>query len=529
MRRPAAAAPRPIAAAKYSIPDRPQRAPTTRVPPAPPLSVAASLRVQRGNDSTMPMSASVLTRAQARPCATMRAAAHSAPPLPVAAPLTRSSRPSLGVAVRRAVPAAARPAERAGPQRRGELLLAKNSAAAAAVPAEAEPEGISEGMAAANVAKSILGAGAFALPWAFVKTGLTFTVGYMVASAVLCVYCISLMQRSREMALLTKPEMAGRTGSYAGLATAALGPLGGRLTEATVMICVFGISSAFMVFVGATLATILQPPVMAQAISQNTLVWAITPLLVLLGWVRNMAGVSLISMLGNVSVLTGLVAVVCYALQLPSQLSAIPQVNFSGFGQAFGSVAFLYFVHFTLPPIEGSMARPERFLSAATTGFAFSTIVCVLFGVIGAVYFGPEVQSVVLAMLQGQGIVIAVKLLLCLNLLCTFPVVVSGAFQILEGQFKESTGKDMPGPMVYVMRAMFVVLAAAVGVGIPSFGKLLGLVGGVCCTLLTMIFPPLMMLASSARAGKPVAPLEKGLLYAILAGGLGICYLSIAG
>lgn len=84
---------------------------------------------------------------------------------------------------------------------------------------------------------------------------------------------------------------------------------------------------------GCLRATLAHPRLPAIRSPQNTLVWAITPLLVLLGWVRNMAGVSLISMLGNVSVLTGLVAVVCYALQLPSQLSAIPQVNFSGFGQ----------------------------------------------------------------------------------------------------------------------------------------------------------------------------------------------------
>jgi proton-coupled amino acid transporter len=161
---------------------------------------------------------------------------------------------------------AIRPAEL--PSERGELLKVHSSAAAAGeLPAE-EPQGISEGMAAANVAKSILGAGAFALPWAFAKTGVAFTSAYMVISAALCVYCISLMQRARAVALATKPELAARASSYAGLATATLGPMGGRLTEATVLTCCFGICSAFMVFVGATLATILKPPIMETAISQ---------------------------------------------------------------------------------------------------------------------------------------------------------------------------------------------------------------------------------------------------------------------
>uniref|UniRef100_A0A061S5V1 Amino acid auxin permease family n=1 Tax=Tetraselmis sp. GSL018 TaxID=582737 RepID=A0A061S5V1_9CHLO len=422
---------------------------------------------------------------------------------------------------------------------RGDRLVAKSAAAAPAGDGAFEPPaeqpsgvgGISEAAAVANVMKSILGAGCFALPWAFAQSGTVFTTAYMAAAAALCVYCISLMQRARDLAVAAAPKgaPAPSTGSYANLASATIGPLGGRVTQATVLVCCFGICSAYMVFVAATLATILVPPIVGQAVSQNTLVWCVTPLLVVLAWIRNMAGVSVISMLGNVSVLTGMIAVAAYALQLPPQAAAVPAINLAGFGQAFGSVAFLFFVHFTLPPIEASMSRRERFLPAATTGFALSVVISTLFGVIGAVYFGPGVQSVVIAMLKGQGIVIAVKLLLCLNLLCTFPVVVGSAFQILEGLVKEARGKELSSGAVYAMRTMFVVLAAVVAVGIPSFGKLLGLVGGVSCTLLTMVFPPLMLLATSARVGKPVSALEKVWMYIVMLAGAFIGYLSIVG
>jgi hypothetical protein len=46
------------------------------------------------------------------------------------------------------------------------------------------------------------------------------------------------------------------------------------------------------------------------------------------------------------------------------------------------------------------------------------------------VCFGPMVPSVVITAMKGATVVAAVKLLLCLNLLCTFPIIVRGAFQV---------------------------------------------------------------------------------------------------
>ena len=61
--------------------------------------------------------------------------------------------------------------------------------------------------------------------------------------------------------------------------------------------------------------------------------WYVTPILVMLSWIRNMAGVSIISMLGNISVLGGMIAVAAYALKLPPQFSAVPLINVGGFAQ----------------------------------------------------------------------------------------------------------------------------------------------------------------------------------------------------
>jgi len=380
--------------------------------------------------------------------------------------------------------------------------------------AVANPGGISADAASANVVKSILGAGTFALPWAFAKTGTVFTTVYMVLAAVQCLYCLSIMQRAGAIAVEKDPKNSDLITSYGGLAVATLGPIGGNLTTLTVFVCVFGIAAAFMVFIASTLATIFP-------YTQNHFIKVITPIMVALSFIRTLSGVSIISMFGNVSVLLGMGAVIAYASQLGFNFASIPVMNAAGFPAAFGSVAFLFFVHFTMPPIEWSMAQPKQFFNSAAKAFAGSTIVAAAFGALGAAAFGAGVSSVVITMMSGTAAAV-VKLLLCFNLLCTFPIVSSSAFQIIE---RVMGGADnMSAPLIYGSRSAFVILAAWSAIAIPSFGKLLGLVGGVSCTALTLIFPPLMLFATD----KNISPVEKLYLLVTIAAGVAIAAGSIS-
>eukprot|EP00238_Polyblepharides_amylifera_P001146 CAMPEP_0196573162 /NCGR_PEP_ID=MMETSP1081-20130531/3101_1 /TAXON_ID=36882 /ORGANISM="Pyramimonas amylifera, Strain CCMP720" /LENGTH=463 /DNA_ID=CAMNT_0041890779 /DNA_START=86 /DNA_END=1474 /DNA_ORIENTATION=- len=363
-------------------------------------------------------------------------------------------------------------------------------------------DGISEVDATANVAKSIMGAGCFALPWAYARTGTVFTSVYMVLAAALCMYCVTCMQRASALALASSSDPQATKDmvtSYSGLATATIGGLGGQVTQLMVLVCCFGIASAYLVFVASTLATVLPP-----AFTQDKLICAITPVMVALSWLRSFAGVSLISLFGNISVVSGMVATLVYAVKvLGFNWAAVPAVNVAAFPAAFGSVAFLFFVHFTMPPIEAAMARPKKFFSSALQAFLICTLISAAFGTIGAACFGPGVASVVITDMKGASMVAFVKLLLCANLLCTFPIIVRGAFQILEGFMGGE--ENLSDLTIYGTRTLFVVAAAACGIAIPSFGKLLGLVGGVSCTALTMIFPPLMLLSTD----KGISFLEK--------------------
>ena len=204
----------------------------------------------------------------------------------------------------------------------------------------------------------------------------------------------------------------------------------------------------------------------------------------------------------------------------------------------FGSVAYLFFIHFTLPEIESSMREKLRgsFVGSVATAFLGTFTISSIFGIIGALGFGAGVSSVVVTELAASPAATTVKMLLVLNLLFTFPVVGRAAFTTLEREMCKMSGvaksADLNAAAVLTMRSAFVALAAFCAVSIPSFGRLLGLVGGVCCSALTIFFPPLMLIRVDSRlrsegAGGVVGAPYKAALYLAVMLGLGIMGLSV--
>ena len=260
------------------------------------------------------------------------------------------------------------------------------------------------------------------------------------------------------------------------------------------------------------------------------MVWAITPAMVGLAWLRSMAGVSMMAVVGNISVLAGMGFVAWYSLQQPLQLAALPLAAPGGFGSYFGSVAFLFFIHFTLPAIESAMAVPSRFMAATTKGFSVCALAGCIFGVLGAVAFGPNVSSVVITQLGATRLATAVKLLLCVNLLFTFPIVCRSAFLIIES-LAERAGIVLGTLQQRALRTTFVVSASVVATSVPSFGALLSLVGGVSLSMISLVFPPLIVLLAKDPKGDHLvasSALQRAVAALITAVGVAIMIYTLA-
>ena len=142
-----------------------------------------------------------------------------------------------------------------------------------------------------------------------------------------------------------------------------------QVAEVLLLMCCLGVCSAYMVFIAGTVKTVLVPPVVTSpalmAITQNQLILPLLGLMIPLTFI-SLAGLSFISVMGNVSVVVGMCYVAYYALSLPANPAiAAPLFNLDAFSTYFGPIAFLFFVHFTFPSISSSMTDRTQFLSAA--------------------------------------------------------------------------------------------------------------------------------------------------------------------
>ena len=364
---------------------------------------------------------------------------------------------------------------------------------------------IGESAVVASVMKAVMGAGCFALPWAFANGGLALTTFSLAAMCVVCLTTLGYLFKARDAALsLDASKKLSDVENYVDISELTLGGSGSQVIRIIMCLTCFGVCSAYLVFIASTMVTIASAydwPLVFQ--SEKTMIYITSPLMIGLAWLRSVSAASVISIFGNISVLVGMTFVLIDALKNPVVLSSLPLAVPTAFSAYVGSVAFLFLVHFALPDIEANMSERKNFMQSAGKGYFLCALICFVFGGVGALGYGPQVNSVAIAMLKGGLVAVTVKLLLCANVLATFPLIVRSSFTTIESAFGGMTLTSSN-----VMRTAYVLAAAFCAASIPSFGKLVGLVGGVACTALGMTVPVIMLYSvqkrSAQAAGKPV-------------------------
>ena len=399
------------------------------------------------------------------------------------------------------------------------------SPVSASTPAPAET---GETAAVVNTVKAIFGAGGFSLPWAFAQGGVALVSACLLASYVFALEALKMLVRAQDT-LIDNGVVSGyeEVQTYAGLTGAALGPAGDVLCKALNVITCFGISVGYIIFVSDTLISML-PAATQLTFSTARMIITSLPLWVALSWQRSFKGVNLISLMGTVSVALGMSWVTVVALANPAfaaNFAAIPMSNPAAFSGFFGTVAFLFFIHFTLFGVQEAMPDRRRFVPAVSKAFGLSMVISAAFGLIGAWGFGPGVKSVVITMLDGAAGT-AVKALLCVNLLFTFPLMARSCLNICEQTV--AGGKDPNLVTSLGTRTAFVTSAAFLACVVPNFGTVLGYVGGFCCCAMTLAMPPVILSKAMTLAGKPAEGFEKTKIVVVCAVGLVCMALSVA-
>jgi solute carrier family 36 (proton-coupled amino acid transporter) len=392
---------------------------------------------------------------------------------------------------------------------------------------------ISDWEAGVSLAKAIMGAGSFALPWAFSKMGYVAGPIFMTILLTMSVYSIQLLVQC--CAVLRRKQQSEHSAttmicSYVDVARSSFGTTGARCAYVASMSASVGVCGSYLVFIAANLQSLLQTsyydndsPDSSTRLSQTALIWMILPVAVLLSAVRDMKYFALASFFGDVSVILGMVVVMIYGtMDTTSSTSrnswtegCVAVGSPRDMALAFGSIGYLFLVHFLVIPIESSMERPQHFSKVATTTFSACAIMSGLFGILGYLMFGAETEQIVLLNVrQGSFFVTSVKVLLCIDLILTYPVVMRPSIVILEesvdqvweqrqhDQQKKSSpstatasrplARSVDGTTHVLVCTALGIVAASASRFVPAFGLLSGLVGGVSQTFLAFVLPPLM-------------------------------------
>jgi hypothetical protein len=219
---------------------------------------------------------------------------------------------------------------------------------------------------------------------------------------------------------------------------------------------------------------------------------------------RDLVFLSFTALLGDVAVTVALIAVVAYGATTKHVVWTVPLVNLRQLARCVGSVCFLFAIHIVVLPILNAMAAPERYARVTRRAFSFITALNACFGAVAYLLFAGDVANPVTDNLDGGSRAAkltlgAVKLLLCVDLLFTVPFVFAAGREIVERATLEMLPRCAAGrarfrsPETHARNAVRVALLGAVFAirfGVPCFGDLVDLIGGVVNAVMGFVLPP---------------------------------------
>jgi proton-coupled amino acid transporter len=391
--------------------------------------------------------------------------------------------------------------------------------------------------AATNLAKCICGAGSFALPHVFLEEGVLGGTLAITTCGLLAAYTMQSLNRSKAAA------GSGIT-SYVELAENALGTNAANLVFTLTLSASIGVCSTYLVFIGQTLESLSNDATSLNIVRQvlpdiPKATWEAGAMVVLypLSLLRSYGIFAFTSALGVFAVFGGILVTLAsgiliepggglgVAVDAVENLPLWPDSLASAFGGSFGTIAYLFCVNFLTFPIMNSMKEPTKEYGGAVGGAVASVwFVNVIFAVLCLGFYGDQTQDLVLGNLNNGPYLSALKLLLCVDLVFTFPIVFSSGRQILENAIIGTQKAEEED--VSVARAAIVAGAVSACYGlaqIGGFGAVANLVGGVAQGTLAFIMPPAIAVTLARRNGDDLAGGEAGQL---LLGAFGVLVVS---
>merc|ERR1712157_272591 len=194
-----------------------------------------------------------------------------------------------------------------------------------------------------------------------------------------------------------------------------------------------------------------------------------------------------------------------FAIEQVFQQKMFPSSIQAAFGESFGTVAFLFCINFLTFPIMNSMKEPKEYKDAVPYAVWGTAIFNIVFAALCVGFYGENTADLVLSNLGNGTYLSALKILLCIDLLFTFPIVFSSGRQILENVLLDESGKEEGEETMSLALSRAAITGGAVATcfglsQVGGFGVVANLVGGVAQGTLAFIIPPAITISLQRRA-----------------------------
>eukprot|EP00934_Nitzschia_sp_Nitz4_P007448 Nitzschia sp. Nitz4//scaffold185_size43419//26709//28262//NITZ4_007304-RA/size43419-processed-gene-0.82-mRNA-1//-1//CDS//3329539718//7438//frame0 len=371
-----------------------------------------------------------------------------------------------------------------------------------------------------NLAKTCMGTGCLALPYAAQKGGILLYVAGLLAIALWNVYasqrlakCWDLLTRASTgskstgktmIQLSPLPQPPRGTATLGAVAWYALGPMGLILLDTLTVILLMGIVIAY----NDAIRTFLQDtPLTTHSNIADAVFIAIliTPLSIVpdLGYLTktSAAGLSVLGVTMMVVAGYGIIDLIGSngTMALGSSLSWLPQGGMAGVSQWFGCCVF----GFGMVPLtfnfRESMSEPHRLREATLGALFFVAALYIVIGV-GLLALYPNIEGDVLSELPAEGIIpVVTRLAMVVVVVATAPLLIVPCGEIIEGKFlplllHESRERPMSASdhrrLQTLVRSGICIATVTMSVIIPGFVGVLTFVGCFCVAFVSFCVPP---------------------------------------
>lgn len=162
-------------------------------------------------------------------------------------------------------------------------------------------------------------------------------------------------------------------------------------------------------------------------------------------------------------------------------------------------------------PLESAMEDKKKFSNVLGAALACITAGYTAFGILGYLAFGEQTADIITLNLGRSLEGVIVKILLCVALCFTFPVMMHPVYEVAERRTRE-------GRPTLTGRACIVLMTVWLAVSVPRFGVFLSLVGSSVCCVLSFVLPGVFHLRVF---GKELSWVETFIDYVYIAFGIG--------